>query len=74
MLDDRMVELARKVHGYLVPESTCHGKVEGADPPLSIYSMTYLRGSPLLEVQSVEVEMNTDEEVKHERLIRDLAQ
>lgn len=74
MLDDRMVELARKIHGELVPELTCHGNVEGADPPLTIYSMTYLRGSALVEVQSVEVDMSSDEESKHERLIRHLAQ
>lgn len=74
MLDDHMVELARKIHGDLVPELSCHGNVDGADPPLTIYSMTYMRGSALVEVQSVEVEMSTDEVSKHERLIRHLAQ
>ncbi|KAH8781053.1 hypothetical protein F5883DRAFT_625925 [Diaporthe sp. PMI_573] len=73
MLDECMVALARKIHGGLVPELTCHGNVEGADPPLFIYSMSYLRGCALIEVQSVEIEMSSDEEAKHERLIRHLA-
>lgn len=73
LLDDQMVGLAKKIHGDLVPESVCHGDVEGADPPLSIYSMPYLRGSALVAVQSVEVEMSGEEEAKHEMLIRHLA-
>lgn len=73
LLDDRMVGLAKKIHGDLVPESVCHGNVKGADPPLSIYSMPHLRGSALVEVQSAEVELGSDEEAKHETLIRHLA-
>lgn len=72
-LDDQMVGLAKKIHGDLVPESVWHGNVEGSDPPLSIYSMPYLRGSALVEVQSVEVEMSSDEEAKHEMLFKHLA-
>lgn len=68
-----MVDLARNIHGELVPRSTCHGNVEDGDPLLSIYSMTYLPGSALLEVKSTEVDMSRDEDAKHERLIRDLA-
>ena len=49
-LDEEVVKLAKKIHGDLVPESTCHGNVEGADPPLSIYSIPYLRGSSNIEV------------------------
>lgn len=73
-LDDHMVELARKIHGELVPELTCHGNVECADPPLTIYSMTYLRGSALVEVQSVDIEMSSNKESRHERLVKHLAQ
>ncbi|KAI0202828.1 hypothetical protein F4808DRAFT_60045 [Astrocystis sublimbata] len=42
MLDEGMVKLAKEIHGDLVPQSTCHGYVNGADPSLSIYSMPYL--------------------------------
>ena len=35
-LDKEMVNLAKEIQGDLVPESTRHGNVEGADPPLSI--------------------------------------
>lgn len=73
LLDDGMVGLAKKIHGDLVPESTYHGSVEGSEPPLSIYSMPYLRGSALVEVQSVEVEMSSDDEAKHEMLFKHLA-
>lgn len=73
LLDDQMVGLAKKIHGDLVPDSTCHGDVEGADPPLYIYSMPYLRGSALVEAQSVEVEISGEEEARHEMLIRHLA-
>lgn len=73
LLDDQIVGLAKKIHGDLVPKSVWHGNVEESDPPLSIYSMPYLRGTALVELQSVEVEMNSDEEAKHEMLIRHLA-
>lgn len=73
LLDNRMVGLAKKIHGDLVPESVCHGVVEGSGPPLSFYSMPFLRGSALLEVQSVEVEMSRHEEAQHQMLMRHLA-
>jgi hypothetical protein len=73
MLDERMVKLARKIQGDLVAVSTHHGIVKEADPPLSICSMNYLRGSALIKVQYVEVEMCDDEASKHERLMRHLA-
>lgn len=68
-----MVALAKEIHGGLVPETTCHENVEGADPPLTFYSKPFLRGSALVEVQSVEVEMIDDEEMRYEMLIRHLA-
>ncbi|KAI1119981.1 hypothetical protein F5Y10DRAFT_273526 [Nemania abortiva] len=72
-LDEGIVNLARKVHGDLVPESTCHGKVEGADPPLFIYTMPYLQGSSCIEVLSFQVEMDSNEIAKHQNFIRHLA-
>jgi hypothetical protein len=53
-----MVKLAKEIHGDLVPEPICHGSIEGAHPPLSIYSMPYLRGSSCIEVLSSQVEMD----------------
>lgn len=73
MLDDEMVKLAKEIHGDLVPESTCHGNVEGADPPLSIYSMPYLRGSSCIEVLAFQVEMDHDQEAKHRVFVKHLA-
>lgn len=32
------------VHGHVVPEISYYGTVDGADPPLTIYTMSYLRG------------------------------
>lgn len=61
MLDEEMVDLAKEIHGDLVPESTCHGYVEGSNPPLSIYSMSYLRGSSCIEVLAFQVEMDPDQ-------------
>ncbi|GAP89016.1 putative protein kinase-like domain [Rosellinia necatrix] len=73
MLNEETVKLAKEIHGDLVPESTCHGNVMGANPPLSIYSMPYLRGSACIEVLAFQVEMNSDEEAKHKVFIRHLA-
>ncbi|KAI5864082.1 kinase-like domain-containing protein [Durotheca rogersii] len=73
MLDEETVRLAKEIHGDLVPESTCHGNVAGADPPLSIYSMPYLRGSSCIEVLAFQVEMDPDEEAKHGVFVKHLA-
>ncbi|KAK0629985.1 hypothetical protein B0T17DRAFT_589618 [Bombardia bombarda] len=73
MLDEQMVKLAKKIHGDIVPKSTYHGNVEGADPPLSIYSMPYLRGSSCIEVLAFQVEMDPDEESKHGVFVKHLA-
>ncbi|EFY91195.1 hypothetical protein MAC_02866 [Metarhizium acridum CQMa 102] len=72
-LDEGMVRLAKEIHGDLVPESTYHGNVEGADPPLSIYSMPYLRGLCCLEILPFQIEMDPDEEEKHGVFIKHLA-
>ncbi|KAF4439742.1 Mus38-like protein [Fusarium austroafricanum] len=72
-LDEEMVTLAKEIHGDLVPVSTCHGNVEGADPPLSIYSMPYLRGSSYIEVLAFQVEIDPEEEAKHGVFVKHLA-
>jgi hypothetical protein len=73
ILDERIVSLAKAVHGDLVPESTCHGNLEGADPPLYIYSMPYLQGSSCIEVLGCEVEMDSAEQGKHKVFMKHLA-
>jgi hypothetical protein len=73
MLEEGIVRLAKQIHGGLVPESTPHGNVEGADPPLFIYSMPYLQGSSCFEVLPSQVEMGPDEEAKHGVFMKDLA-
>lgn len=73
VLDEGMMKLAKEIHGDLVPESTCHGSLEGADPPLFIYSMLYLRGSSCIDVLPFQVEMDPSEEAKHEVFIKHLA-
>lgn len=72
-LGPEMVKLAKQVHGQLVPESTWHGNVEGADPPLFIYSMPYLRGSSCVEAVAFEEEMGHADEAKHVVLLKHLA-
>lgn len=72
-LEDGMVQLARQIYGDLVPESTCYGQVQGADPPLIIYSMPYLRGSACVEALCYEVDMAPVDEARHIVFMRDLA-
>jgi hypothetical protein len=72
-LDKEMVKLAKGIHGDLVPESTRHGNVEGAHPPLPIYSMPYLRGSSCTEPLPSQVEMDPDEEAKHRVFVKGFA-
>ncbi|KAF7557034.1 hypothetical protein G7046_g6148 [Stylonectria norvegica] len=72
-LDDEVIKLAKEIHGGLVPLSTCHGSVEGADPLLMIYSMPYLRGSSLIEVLPFQVELDHDEEAKQITFVKHLA-
>lgn len=73
MFNEEIVKLAKEIHGDLVPESVCHGSMEGADPPLSIYSMPYLRDSSCIEVLNFQVEMDPEEEAKHGVFVKHLA-
>ena len=38
-LDQGVNQLAQNTHGKLVPETSRNGIVDGADPPLTIYTM-----------------------------------
>ncbi|KAL7922790.1 kinase-like domain-containing protein [Trichoderma austrokoningii] len=73
MLNDEMVRLAKEIHGGLVPESSYHGTVDGADPSLLIYSMPYLRGEAYIQVSPYQVQMDPDEEARHTTFMKNLA-
>ncbi|KAF2092864.1 hypothetical protein NA57DRAFT_82011 [Rhizodiscina lignyota] len=72
-LDVAMVELAKNIHGNLVPETTDVGAVKDADPPLGIYVMQYLPGIPCLNGISGSVDMDVNEETRHCSFIKSLA-
>lgn len=73
VLDEGMGILARAVHGRLAPEASCRGLVEGAERPLAIYTMPYLRGISCLDALACQVVMDEDEEARHLCFIRHLA-
>ncbi|KAF2966703.1 hypothetical protein GQX73_g6875 [Xylaria multiplex] len=73
VLDDEIIKLAKEVHGDLVPEPTYHGNMEGADPPLFIYSMPCLQGSSYIKVMPFQTEMDSDERDKHTVFTKHLA-
>lgn len=72
-LDQGMGKLAQAVHGDLVPEISHYGVVDGACPPLTIYTMPYLRGISCLDALICQVEMDAVEEVRHTCFVRHLA-
>lgn len=72
-LDQGICQLAQAIHGYLVPEISHTGIVDGADPPLTIYTMPYLRGISCLDALTCQVEMGELAEVRHICFIRHLA-
>lgn len=73
-LDEQVLKLAQEIHGsYLVPETTYHGPAKGADPPLLIYSMPYLRGSACVQVLACEVDMGPDEKAQHVVFVKSLS-
>jgi hypothetical protein len=73
-VDKTMGILAQAVHGCLVPAISFGGMVDGADPPLTIYIMPYLRGISCLDALACEVDMDKAEEAKHACFVQHLAQ
>lgn len=71
-LDGDMVKLAQEIHGCLVPGTTNHGAMSGADPPLTIYAMEYLPGVSWLESMDCEVKMDFDNEARHTCYVKHL--
>jgi len=72
-LDSHIVQQAREMHGYLVPETKYHGMMSGADPQLGIYAMSYLPGIPCLDVFGCESQMDSQDEARHVCYVKHLA-
>ncbi|OJD10568.1 hypothetical protein AJ78_08462 [Emergomyces pasteurianus Ep9510] len=72
-LDQVMGELAQAVHGDLVPETSHYGMVDGADPPLTLYTMPYLRGISCLDALTCQVVMDRVAEARHVCFVQHLA-
>lgn len=72
-LDQSMGELARAIHGPLVPKVSQQGMVDGADPPLAIYTMTYLPGISCLDALACQVDMDDVTEARHVCFVRHLS-
>ncbi|KID63586.1 Protein kinase-like domain protein, partial [Metarhizium brunneum ARSEF 3297] len=64
-LDKSMCQFAKAIHGYLVPRISHAGIVDGADPPLTIYTMPYLQGISCLDALTCQVEMGEVAEARH---------
>jgi hypothetical protein len=72
-LDKAMEEMAQAIHGCLVPTTSHYGMVDGADPPLTIYTMPYLKGISCLDALACQVEMDEAAKAKHVHFVRSLA-
>ena len=73
VLYEEMAKLAKHIHAHLVPESTYHGKVKGAEPPIFIYSMSYVRGASCIKFMPSSVELDPEEKAKQANLVKHLA-
>ncbi|KAL1846486.1 hypothetical protein Daus18300_014236 [Diaporthe australafricana] len=71
-LDELMEEMARATHGDLVPATSRCDVMDGADPPLTIYTMPYLRGISCLDALACQVEMDEATEARHVYFVRHL--
>lgn len=72
-IDESMAELAGAIHGSLVPKPSRHGQMNGADPPLAIYTMPYVPGISCLDALACHVDMDDATEARHASFIRHLA-
>ncbi|KAJ5654473.1 hypothetical protein N7490_001476 [Penicillium lividum] len=68
-----VVKLAKETFGPLAPEPTYYDKVEGADPPLTLYITPCQPGISLLSALRCEVELSRQQKAKQASFIRDLA-
>ena len=72
-LDESIVELARVIHGSLVPPAIYHGIMDKSEPPLRIYTMPLLPGVACSEILSYQVAMDPEEQVRHAHFTREIA-
>ncbi|PLB55749.1 hypothetical protein P170DRAFT_453026 [Aspergillus steynii IBT 23096] len=72
-LDQAVIELAKSIHGALVPEATFYGEMPGSNPPLLVYTMPCLQGVPCLEALSARAELNPEEKARHTCFVKHLA-
>ncbi|KAE8146851.1 hypothetical protein BDV25DRAFT_132590 [Aspergillus avenaceus] len=72
-LDHDVLQLARSIHGALVPEAVFHGKMPNSNPPLLVYTMPCLPGIPCLEAISCEAGLSLEEESRHVHFVKHLA-
>lgn len=72
-LDARIISLARKIHGGLIPHAISQGVMPGSDPLLHVYTMPLLPGVACLDVLSYQAQLNTTETTKTMHFITHLA-
>ncbi|KAJ5106477.1 hypothetical protein N7456_003152 [Penicillium angulare] len=70
---DYIVKLSKETFGPLAPEPIYYGKVERAEPSLSIYTMACQPGISLLSALRCSVELPRQQKAKQASFIRDLA-
>ncbi|KAJ6032052.1 hypothetical protein N7540_002784 [Penicillium herquei] len=72
-LDTAVTQLAKSIHGDLVPKALFHGEMPNSNPSLLVYTMPYLQGITCLEAFSSKLEMKPEEEAKHLCFFKNLA-
>ncbi|KAJ5738749.1 hypothetical protein N7493_001904 [Penicillium malachiteum] len=72
-LDTGTTQLAKSIHGDLVPHASFHGEMLNSNPSLLVYTMPYLRGITCLEAFGSDLDMKLEEEAKHLCFVKDLA-
>ncbi|KAJ5934324.1 hypothetical protein N7466_003871 [Penicillium verhagenii] len=70
---DNIVDLAEKTFGPLAPKPTYYKNLDGADPPLSIFTMPCQPGISLLSTLRCQSELSRQQRTKQACFIRDLA-
>ncbi|KAJ5614031.1 hypothetical protein N7528_007685 [Penicillium herquei] len=64
-LDTAVTQLAKSIHGDLVPQASFHGEMPDSNPSLLVYTMPYLPGITCLEAFGPNLDMKPEEEAKH---------
>jgi len=72
-LNSYITKQAQEIHGALVPDVKYRGMMRGAEPPLGMYSMSYLPGIPCLDVLSYVSQIDSEDKPRHICYIKHLA-